>query len=144
MRRASDAELALQPLRFLHVARGCQTLRVARAAGVDHRDIRLDAGQVGAQIVTDAEPGRQLLRELLALREQSLHARGLRRIAACGIGLTDAGVEVGDFEKAALIRGAGVHASNLPRGICGSECGGPCRDRTDDIHGVNVALYQLS
>ena len=22
--------------------------------------------------------------------------------------------------------------------------GGPCRDRTDDIHGVNVALYQLS
>ena len=21
---------------------------------------------------------------------------------------------------------------------------GPCRDRTDDIHGVNVALYQLS
>jgi len=25
-----------------------------------------------------------------------------------------------------------------------SECGGPCRDRTDDIHGVNVALYQLS
>jgi len=23
-------------------------------------------------------------------------------------------------------------------------CGGPCRDRTDDIHGVNVALYQLS
>ncbi|CDK01312.1 hypothetical protein MIC448_550005 [Microbacterium sp. C448] len=28
----------------------------------------------------------------------------------------------------------------------GSLCflGGPCRDRTDDIHGVNVALYQLS
>jgi len=25
-----------------------------------------------------------------------------------------------------------------------SECGVPCRDRTDDIHGVNVALYQLS
>ena len=23
-------------------------------------------------------------------------------------------------------------------------CGGPYRDRTDDIHGVNVALYQLS
>jgi hypothetical protein len=22
--------------------------------------------------------------------------------------------------------------------------GGPCRARTDDIHGVNVALYQLS
>ena len=22
--------------------------------------------------------------------------------------------------------------------------GGPYRDRTDDIHGVNVALYQLS
>jgi len=22
--------------------------------------------------------------------------------------------------------------------------GRPCRDRTDDIHGVNVALYQLS
>jgi len=21
---------------------------------------------------------------------------------------------------------------------------GPCRDRTDDIHGVSVALYQLS
>ena len=25
-----------------------------------------------------------------------------------------------------------------------SDDGGPCRDRTDDIHGVNVALYQLS
>jgi hypothetical protein len=23
-------------------------------------------------------------------------------------------------------------------------CGGSYRDRTDDIHGVNVALYQLS
>ena len=23
-------------------------------------------------------------------------------------------------------------------------CGGPYRARTDDIHGVNVALYQLS
>ncbi|MCU1546180.1 MAG: hypothetical protein JWP30_1280, partial [Homoserinimonas sp.] len=25
-----------------------------------------------------------------------------------------------------------------------SYLGGPYRDRTDDIHGVNVALYQLS
>ena len=121
-----------------------EALRVARAPGVDHRDIRFDAGQIGAQIVAHAESGGQLLRELLALREQGLHARGLWRIAACGIGLSDAGVEVGDFEKAALIRRAGVHASNLPREILCSECGGPCRDRTDDIHGVNVALYQLS
>jgi hypothetical protein len=35
--------------------------------------------------------------------------------------------------------------------VCGARdrerCGvksGPCRARTDDIHGVNVALYQLS
>ncbi len=26
----------------------------------------------------------------------------------------------------------------------GAICGGSYRDRTDDIHGVNVALYQLS
>lgn len=26
----------------------------------------------------------------------------------------------------------------------GAFAGGPYRDRTDDIHGVNVALYQLS
>ncbi len=26
----------------------------------------------------------------------------------------------------------------------GEKSSGPCRDRTDDIYGVNVALYQLS
>jgi hypothetical protein len=31
----------------------------------------------------------------------------------------------------------------LARHSCGLWCG-PYRDRTDDIHGVNVALYQLS
>jgi hypothetical protein len=30
------------------------------------------------------------------------------------------------------------------RGSKGHEHRGPCRVRTDDIHGVNVALYQLS
>ena len=28
--------------------------------------------------------------------------------------------------------------------LTGISYGGPYRDRTDDIHGVNVALYQLS
>ena len=34
-------------------------------------------------------------------------------------------------------------AEHAGRGSSMNGCG-PCRDRTDDIHGVNVALYQLS
>ena len=95
--------------------------------------------------------------QLLAAGDQLLHASSLRRIPACGVGLADAGVELGDFQEAALIGGAGIHASKptprrseadrRPAAVArvgrGSD-GGPCRDRTDDIHGVNVALYQLS
>ena len=38
--------------------------------------------------------------------------------------------------------GAATHAAEHDEADRGD--GGPCRDRTDDIHGVNVALYQLS
>ena len=41
----------------------------------------------------------------------------------------------GDTEKV-------VHRNEAP--ISQYFLSGPCRDRTDDIHGVNVALYQLS
>ena len=130
-----------------------QTLRVTCAPGIDDRDIGLDPGQVGTQIVADAEAGRQFLTPApgagrsAPARERPAGDSGARHRPA------DAGIEFGDFQEAALIGGAGFHASNLPRsprrrstGGAGARRadGGPCRDRTDDIHGVNVALYQLS
>ena len=53
----------------------------------------------------------------LTAREQLLHATGLRRVLAGVVGLADPGVELGDLDEAALVCGAGFHASNLPRAI---------------------------
>ena len=45
-----------------------------------------------------------------------------------------------------LCEGGRHPTSLLPgrNGLVADVVGGPCRARTDDIHGVNVALYQLS
>ena len=107
-------ELALEPLRLLRVAARGEPLAVACAARIHDRDIRLDARELGPQVVADAESRGQLLREVLAAGLQVLHARRLRRVATRVVRLADAGVELGDLDEKELVCGAGVHESNLP------------------------------
>ena len=108
-------ELALETLRLLRSC--CSTARrsasrALRASTTATSDSMRD--ELGAQVVAGAEPRRELLRELLTAGQQLLHARRLRRVPAGVIGLADAGVELGDLDEAALVCGAGIHASNLP------------------------------
>ena len=147
-------ELALEALRLLHVARGGQPLRVAGAPRIDHRDVGLDAGQLGPQIVADAEAGRELLAPAPGA-ERAAPARA-RPAADCGVRRPPDGCG----RRARRLRGGGadlrgwlsrLQPTPLPSTPIDGWCagarradGGPCRDRTDDIHGVNVALYQLS
>jgi photosystem II stability/assembly factor-like uncharacterized protein len=51
---------------------------------------------------------------------------------------------LGDTENAEPLAAGEVQVSGRASSLITAFLGGPCRDRTDDIHGVNVALYQLS
>ena len=82
---------------------------------------------------------------------RGLPCRGSRLVpvAACGgtpppVGRADRGRR----HRGGLAGLRGWHSPHQPNARSGAFAmegdGGPCRDRTDDIHGVNVALYQLS
>ena len=110
VRAHSYSELkALPPRRFPLLKKGLHTVLFSI--------LYLIKGESALVTVARAEAGGELVRQLLPAREERLDAWGLRRIPPRRLGLTDAGVEFGDFQKTALIRGACVHASNLPRMI---------------------------
>ena len=125
------AELALESLRLLRVAARGQPL-ASRARRVRRRPRRRTrcatarcAGRRGARAGVASSCD-----ELLPPRQQLLDACGLGRVAARVIGLSDAGIELGDVDEAALVGGAGVHGSNLPAHRRGNGRGLPLRGST--------------